>query len=64
MLKLEPNSAKEGHVVPTNTESQFIDIKQEGTAEFQSLEKDVDVTSSLRKGDGDEDVSHVDNFPT
>ncbi|XP_023701559.1 uncharacterized protein LOC111861324 isoform X5 [Cryptotermes secundus] len=70
MLKLEPDSDKEAHVVPINTESEFIDIKQKGTPEFQSLKKDidgdngVDVTSSLRKGGGDEDASHVDNFPT
>jgi hypothetical protein len=70
MVKLEPDSDKEAHAVPIITESEFIDIKQEETPVFQSLEKDVDgdngvdVTSSLRKGGGGEDVSHMDNFPT
>jgi hypothetical protein len=70
MLKLEPDSDKEAHMVPINIESEFTDIKQEETPESLSLEEDVDgdngvdsVTSSLQE-DGDEDVSHVDNFPT
>jgi hypothetical protein len=70
MMNLEPDSYEEAHVVHINTESEFFDIKQDGTPEFQSLEEDVDgdngvdVTSSQQKGGGDEDVRHVDNFPT
>lgn len=66
-LKFEPDSGDEADVMPKNIETEFIDIKAEGTPDSAALETDDNeelhsVISSLHEY-GSIDVSIVGNFP-